>query len=241
MHQLLEDIRYGLRTLLKTPGATLAAVLALSLGIGANTSVFSVINAVLLRPLPYKDPDRLVAVWGNQPQKGLHQLHLSPLDYRDLAGGNRAFEQIGAFRSQTSVLTGRDLPEQVESAAVSPEIFQMLGAKIALGRVFAPDEDRADKNSVAVFSDGFWRRRFGGDPRVLGSTVTLDGKNYAVIGVCCAGLRVAGQRFRDLDPLHTQPSRSCSVKTRLPLSHRDRAPETGGVQPASRDRNAGHR
>ncbi|HTR39783.1 MAG TPA: ABC transporter permease [Bryobacteraceae bacterium] len=255
MHQLLEDIRYGLRTLLKTPGATLAAVLALSLGIGANTSVFSVINAVLLRPLPYKDPDRLVAVWGNQPQKGLHELHLSPLDYRDLAGENRALEQIGAFRSQTSVLTGRDLPEQVESAAVSPEMFQMLGAKAALGRVFAPDEDSPDKNAVAVLSDGFWRRRFGGDPRVLGSTVTLDGKNYAVVGVSATGFELPASDSGIWIPYTPNPAdlapskrgyRSLTVIARLKPAVSRRQVEiemqaiAGRIAAANPDTNAGY-
>ncbi|HUA22042.1 MAG TPA: ABC transporter permease [Bryobacteraceae bacterium] len=255
MHQLLEDLRYGLRTLLKTPGATLAAVAALSLGIGANSSVFSVINAVLLRPLPYKNPGRLVAVWGNQPAKGLHELHLSPPDYRDLAEQNQEFDEMGAFRSQSSVLTGRDLPEQVESAAVSPGIFRMLGAKAVLGRTFAPDEDQPEKNSVAVLSHGFWRRRFNADPHALGSTLTLDGRDYTVIGVAAAGFELPGSDSGIWIPYTPSPAdlapakrgyRSLTVIAMLKAGVPLREAETGLQAIASRiaaanpDTNAGY-
>jgi len=190
MQYLIQDIRYGLRTSLRTPGAAAVALVALSLGIGANSAVFSVVNAVLIRPLPYKDPARLVVVWENKLSKGMRQEPVSAADYRDFQEQNQVFEQIGAFQTQSSVLTGRELPERVEAAVVSPSIFQLLGMKPALGRSFANDEDQPAKNSVLILSDSLWRRRFGGDPKALGLPVRVDSKNYTIIGIAPPGFRL---------------------------------------------------
>ncbi|MBZ5608401.1 MAG: ABC transporter permease [Acidobacteriia bacterium] len=176
----------------KTPGLTAAAILTLSLGIGANSAIFSVIDAILIRPLAYRDAGNLVLVYGDRPDKGVRRLPVAPPDFRDFAAQSRSFDQIGAFRSQPSVLTGRDLAERVEATAVSPSIFELLGVKARLGRLFARDEDQAAKNSVAILSDGLWRRRFGGDAGVLGSSLTLAGRSYTIIGV-------APEKFRLLD------------------------------------------
>src|SRR5437016_8810564 len=126
MRHLAQDIRYALRTFRKTPGPVAVALVALTLGIGANTAIFSVINAILIRPLPYPDPDNLVLVWGNKIDKDMHKLRLAPPDDRDLVEQNQSFDQIGAFRTQSSILIGKDQPERVETAAVSPSVLRIL-------------------------------------------------------------------------------------------------------------------
>src|SRR6266481_1486020 len=180
---LLQDLRFGLRMLQKNPGFTAVALLALSLGIGANTAIFSVVSAILLRPLPYKDSDRLVVVWSNKLSKGMRQQRVSALDFKDFVAQQQVFDEMGAIRAQPSVLTGGQLPERVESASVSPSIFKLLGANATLGRTFDSQEDQPGKDHVAVLSDGLWRRRFGADPNILGRALVLDGKSYTVIGV----------------------------------------------------------
>lgn len=183
MGHLAQDLRYGIRSLLKAPGWTALAVAALGLGIGANSAVFSIIDAVLIRPLAYKDPQRVVVVWGNDRAKGMRGLFFAAQDYQDIVRQNQVFEQMGAYGARSVELTGRDTPERIESATVSPSIFELLGTRAEVGRVFAADEDQPGKNSVAVLSDGLWRRLFHGDPRVLGSALRLDDRSYTVIGV----------------------------------------------------------
>src|SRR5260370_34580134 len=190
MHALIRDLRYGFRMLTKTPGATFVAVSALALGIGANSAIFSVVNAVLLRPLRYKDPDRLVVISETKLSKGILRERVSPPDYRDWVEQSRAFDQIGALRSQPSVLTGGALPERVETALVAPSAFELLGVKPAQGRTFFPDEAQPGHNRVAVLSHGLWQRRFGADPNILGKAVTVDGNSYAIVGVAPADFRL---------------------------------------------------
>jgi len=190
MRELAQDLRYGLRSFFRTPVSTAVALIALALGIGANSAIFNVINAVLIRPLPYKDASNLFVVWTNQLSKGMRKQYVSPLDYRDFLERNTVFDRIGAFRVQPSVLTGHELPERVETASASPGLFQVLGASAMYGRWFAPDEDQPSKNSVAILSEGFWRRRFGGNPNVLGLPIWLDGKSYTIIGIAPAGFRL---------------------------------------------------
>lgn len=190
MSEVLQDFRYGLRVLLKAPGASAVAILALSLGIGANSAIFSVMNAILVRPLPYQDPNRLVGVFENKLDKGMRRQPVSPLDYKNYAEQNQVFDGIGAVRNQIFTLTGRELPERIEGAAVSPAVFQLLGLHPALGRPFAADEDQPQKNSVGVISDGLWRRRFGADAGILGSQIVLDGKAYSVVGIAPRGFHL---------------------------------------------------
>src|SRR4030081_2899468 len=140
MHALIRDIRYGLRMLAKTPGPTLVAVIALAFGIGANSAIFSVVNAVLLQPLRYKDPQHLVVIWETKLSKGILREQVSPPDYRDWVEQSRAFDQIAALRSQPSVLTGGALPERVETALISSSAFDLLGVKATHGRTFLRDE-----------------------------------------------------------------------------------------------------
>src|SRR5579859_4455851 len=170
MNSFLQDLVYGFRTSVKNPGSTLVAVLALALGIGANSAIFSVVDAVLLRPLRYKDPSHLVVIWETKLSKGISQELVSPPDYRDWIEQQRVFDQVAALRAQPGVLTGGQLPERVETALVSPSVFELLGAKAVLGRTFSSEEDQPGRNRVAVLSYGLWQRRFGGDSGILGKT-----------------------------------------------------------------------
>ena len=184
MDQLLRDIRYGIRGLWKRPGFTAIALIALALGIGANTAIFSLVNAVLVKPLPFDQPDRLVWVWGNIRQGG-NRASVSPLDYLDYRQQNTTFEQFAAsFSFPIPVnLTGDGEPERLTSAVVTGNYFQALGVQPAFGRTFVLDNEKPGNDQVAVLSYGLWQRRFGGDPNILDKTVVLDGKTCAVIGV----------------------------------------------------------
>ena len=183
MPALTNDIRYGVRMLLKSPASTLVALIALSFGIGANSAIFSVVNGVLLRPLPYQDPGHLVVVWETKLSRGIKQELVSPAEYRTWVEQNRVFDQMAALRAEPRVLAGGELPDRVETTLLSPGAFEMLGAKPAVGRTFSPDENQPGRNLVAVLSYGLWQRRFGGDRSVLGKGITLDGISYTVVGV----------------------------------------------------------
>ena len=169
--------------LLRSPAATLIAVVALGIGIGANSAIFSVVNGVLLRPLQYKDPDRLVIVWETKLSKGMTQEQVSPPDYRDWVKQNHVFDRIAALRGEPRVLTGGEMPERIETALVTANIFQLLGVNAELGRTFLEEEGRPGHNRVAVLSYGLWQRRFEGDRGVLGRNITLDGISYSIVGV----------------------------------------------------------
>src|SRR5258706_602486 len=190
MHALIRDIRYAWRMLAKSPGATLVAVVALAFGIGANSAIFSVVNAVLFRPLRYKDPDRLVVIWETKLSKGIVREHVSPPDYRDWVEQSRAFDQIAALRSQPSVLTGGALPERVETALITPSALDLLGVKAAEGCTFFPEEAQPGHNRVALLSHGLWQRRFGGDSSALGKSLTVDGNSYTIVGIAPADFRL---------------------------------------------------
>jgi putative ABC transport system permease protein len=183
MNALIQDLRYALRTFFNSPGSTAVAIAVLSLGIGANAAIFSVTNAVLFRPLPYNDPARVVFVWENKLSKGMRQQMASPADFKDFETRNQVFDRMGAIRSQSSVLSGGEVPERIEAAAVSPSVFEVLGMAPSLGRSFASDEDQPDKNHVAILSAGLWQRRFGRKLNILGSTLLVDGGSFTIIGV----------------------------------------------------------
>jgi putative ABC transport system permease protein len=194
MSAIIQDLRYALRTFVNTPGSTAIAIIVLSLGIGANAAIFSVAGAVLFRSLPYEDPEHLVGMWENNSSKAIKQWRLSPADYTEFLAWNEAFEGMGAFRAQSSVLTGGEVPERIETAAVSPSVFAILGMKPALGRSFASDEDRPDKNQVAILSAGLWQRRFGRDPNILGKKLSLDGGSFSIVGVAGSQFRLPGSQ-----------------------------------------------
>ena len=192
MPTLWLDLRYGIRTLAKSPGFTAIGLLALALGIGANTAIFSLINAVLIRPIPFKDPDRLVMIWGSNPSKGIKEEIVSPLDFVDWRDQAHAFEGMSAWRTWFYTLKGSDSPEQVWGVRTSANFFQVVGVETVLGRAFLPDEDRAGRDQVVVLSYGLWQRRYGADPTIIGQTIDIDNKPFNVVGVLPADFNLFG-------------------------------------------------
>jgi predicted permease len=184
---LIQDLRYGARMLIKTPGFTFIAVLTLALGIGANTAIFSVVNGVLLRPLPYHEPERLVMVWAEQPiqqaQLGVTDYPVTNADFVDWRNQNQVFEQMAAMFGHRGNLTGGGEPESVAALYASASLFPLLRARFAVGRAFLPEEDRAGADRVVVLSHGLWRQRYGAAPKIIGQKITLDNRAYTVIGV----------------------------------------------------------
>jgi putative ABC transport system permease protein len=187
-----QDVRFGVRMLLKRRRFALLVVTILALGSGANAAIFSIVNAVLLRPLPYKEPDRLVAVSEKLRQGNASTVSLP--DFLDWRSNNKVFEQMAAYRWQAFSLTGRGEPEMVHGWYASADFFPLLGVKPALGRTFTAEEDRPGGTPVVVISYGLWQRHFGGDPNLIGQAITLNGTNYTVIGI-------APQRFRFEEPI----------------------------------------
>src|SRR5215470_15753072 len=189
MGSLFQDIQYGVRMLVKNPGFTAVAIITLMLGIGANSAIFSVINAVLLRPLAFKDPDRLVTVKASAPGLDPSITTTSGPDFIDWKNQNDVFQYLAATDEASFNLTDESAPERVQGATVSADLFQLLGVSASLGRAFAADEEQNGRNKVAVISHDLWKRRFGSDPTLIGRTIKLDGDNFAIIGVMPAGFR----------------------------------------------------
>jgi len=185
---LLTDLRYTVRMLRKSPLFTLAVVLTIALGIGANTAIFSVVNAVMLRPLPYQQPDRLVWIAEKNDKLNLPTFAASVLNYLAWKERTRAFESLAAFGFATFNLTETGDPEQLTGGTVTPSLFPLLGIKPVLGRSFADGEDRPGSSRVAMIGEGLWKRRFGGDPSVVGRHLTLNGIDTTVIGIAPASL-----------------------------------------------------
>jgi predicted permease len=186
LEQLGQDLHYGVRVLMKKPGFALIAVITLALGIGANTTLFSVIDAVLLRPLAFNEPDRLALLF--QENRRNHWYHLSrstvsPPNYLDWKNQSRHFEHLAAYRTRTVNLTGADEPERVSVAQVSADFFKVLKVEPILGRTFLPEEEKPGGPRLVVLSYGFWRQRYGADPNIVGKTLTLDDYSCTIIGV----------------------------------------------------------
>ena len=181
MRTLLFDLRYAIRMLLKHKGFTAIVVLALALGIGANSAIFSVVNAVLMRPLPFKDSDRLVWVWETQAQ--LDKAPFTPADFLDYQAQNQSFEQVAAFSGQSVTLTGEEQPERLRGALVSGNFFSVLGVTPLSGRTFLPEEGQPGTKRVAVVSYGLWQRRFGANPNLIGQSLLLNGVSFTVVGI----------------------------------------------------------
>ena len=205
MSTLWQDLRYSARILARNPGFTVVVVLTLALGIGANTAMFSVVNAVLLRPLPYDDPDRLVGVWQSYPKKGWNSVGVSPPDFAVWKDQNQAFSHIAAITSESFNLTGVDEPERVVGYRVSASIFQVLRVEAALGRTFLPDEDQPGQDNVVILNHSLWQRRFGADPSVIGKTLTLNGRSYTVVGITPSDFRLPQRVDGPLVPLALGP------------------------------------
>ena len=186
MRTLAADFRYATRVLIRTPSFTLAVIAVLALGIGANTAIFSIVNTVLLRPLPFEDPDRLVRLLHVPPQDafpGIKTFPLSPANFYDWQRSARQFDGMAIYRFRSFVMTGGAGAQEVVAAAVGTGFFEVVGAKPALGRVFVPTEDSQGQHRVVILSDGFWKRQFGAAPDVVGRTLRLDGEPYSVVGV----------------------------------------------------------
>jgi putative ABC transport system permease protein len=181
MNNLWQDIRYGVRMLWKSPGFALVTILALALGIGANSAIFSVVNGVLLRPLPFKTADRLVFLseWSQQ----VPNMSVSYPNFQDWRAQNSVFEQLAAFRGGNYILTGAGEPERLDAREVSASFFPTLGVNAAVGRNFTAEEDKPGAQHAIVISHGLWQRRFGGNPNVVGQQLTLNNESYTVVGI----------------------------------------------------------
>ena len=186
MLTLLTDLKHGLRVLLKNPGFTAAAIIVLALGIGANTAIFSVVNAVLLRPLPFRDPARLVQIWHVPPAKsfpGMTEFAVSAANFIDWQQQNDVFDKMAIYTGSSLNLTGREQPEALRGAAVSADFFSTLQVQPMLGRTFTPDQDQQGHNHAVILSYGLWKTRFAANPNIAGQSVNLDGQSYIVTGV----------------------------------------------------------
>src|SRR6185312_7533126 len=180
---LLQDLRYGVRTLAKNPGLTFVIVLSLAIGIGANTAVFSVTNSLLLKPLPYAHADRLAILWLRSPGIGIPQDWPSPGQYHDIKTQNHVFEETAIAIGFSRTLTGLSKAMKVDAVSASSSLLPMLGAKPMIGRLFASEDDKPGRPNTVVLSYGLWKDAFGGDPGLVGRTITINAKQYLVIGV----------------------------------------------------------
>ena len=184
---LAQDLRHAVRAFVRTPGLTAAAIVSIAIGIGANTAIFSVASALLLRPLPYQDADRLAILWNRSPGLNIAEDWFSTAQYFDIKTGHSGFEELAIAIGANYNLTGDGEPERVGTLRVSSNLLPMLGVKPALGRLFEPGEDVPGRSGTALLSDGTWARRFGRDPNVVGRTLTLNGQPYEIVGVLPAG------------------------------------------------------
>ena len=201
------DLRYSARTLSKKPGFTITVLMTLALGIGANTAIFSIVNAVLFRPLPYLDDDRLVMMWGKFPRAGIKQLFVSVPEYLDYQNQNHSFTQVGIYGDKDFTLTGRGEAERFIGALVSANLHSLLGVKPLLGRHFLTEENEPDRSHVVILSHDLWQRRFGGDAQIIGHEITLNGANCAVVGVMPPGFHFPDVETEIWQPLDITPAR----------------------------------
>ncbi len=187
MNSIFTDIRFGWRSLLKRPGATAIALVTLALGIGVNTAIFSAVDSILLRPLPFKNSERIVSVWEQTPSLGIQQNQAAPANFFDLRNQNQSFEALGAYGPLDINLTGAGDPERLDGQLVSANVFSILGVAPALGRTFLPNEDQPGQEHVVVLSDALWQRRFNRDPSIINRNIALNGETFTVVGVMPRG------------------------------------------------------
>ncbi len=194
MKTLRQDLQYGLRMLARSPGFTAVVVVILAVGIGATTAVFSVVNALLLRPLPFREPQRLVTAWERDPQRGYEMNNVAPATLADWKAQNRVFEKMAAFFGVDLELnlTGDGEPQRIVGVPVSADLFELLGVGPLRGRTFLSAEETPGQDQVVILSHGLWQQRFGRDPQVLGKTITLDGRSHLVVGVMPPGFAFPG-------------------------------------------------
>ncbi len=215
MGDLLQDARYGLRMLRKSPAVTVVAVISLALGIGANSAIFSVVNAILLKSLPYNDPERIVLVWGSSPTQGNHRNQVSATDVDDWRHQNNVFEEVTTYGNWSATFMGDGDPERVSGVQVGDGFFSIMKGRPLLGRVFTPEEQEDGKDSVIVLGYSLWQRRFAGDPTIVGQKVTLSARPYTVVGVMPAEFRPLpvsliepqGQFYRPVAEPHDEEER----------------------------------
>src|SRR5215471_12260364 len=178
MHTLRQDFLYALRMMRKNLGSSAVIVLSLAIGIGANTAIFSVIDALLLHPLPYPQPERLAAIWLHSPGIGIFRDWPSPGQYVDLQNENHSFDLMALAQSRSATLTGREQPERVSVMKTQSSLLTMLGAQAKLGHLLLPEDDRPGKGPVAVLTERVWKHLFGSDPTIIGKAITLNGNQY---------------------------------------------------------------
>ena len=219
---MIRDLRYALRQLAHTPGFSVIAVVTLALGIGASSAIFSVVNGVLLRPMPYPDPGTLVRVYEIVPQYG--QFSVAPANLIDWRQQSTAFEYIAGYNGERATYIDNSGPVMLVGATVSWDLFDLLRAAPALGRSFRADEDAPGKNDVIVLSHGLWQRRFGGDPSILGRSISLNGVPVTIVGVMPAGFAFP---WIEVDVLETDRDQPRERDPRRPFPERDR-PAQGG-------------
>ena len=201
MNRWLQDLRYALRTLRRNTSVSIVILASLGIGIGANSAIFSVVDALLLRPLPYPHANRLVAVWLHSPAIGILRDWPSPGEYVDIQHENHSFETTALAQSRTFILTGRQQPERVDVLSAQSSLLSMLGAKPLLGRTLLPQEDKPGQPLVAILSNGAWQRLFNSDPSILGRSITLNGKAFTVAGVLRHGFSVSSEVLPSEGPM----------------------------------------
>lgn len=189
MDTILKDSRYAVRGLIKRPGFAAIALITLALGIGANSAIFSVVNSIVLRPLPYQDSSRLMVLWGNLGTSGLSETELSAPEFVDVQQQCQSFDNVAAYTIEGFNLSGLDQPERLRGASVSASLFATLKVQPSLGRTFLEEEDQFEHDRVVVLSHALWQRRFGGDTSILNRTITLDGQTVTIVGVMPAGFQ----------------------------------------------------
>src|SRR5215510_10687957 len=189
METFIKDIRYGVRGLLKRPGFTAIALITLALGLGANTAIFSVVNAVLLRPLPFRDPEQLAIVWEDAAFAGFPRNTPAPANYVDWKTQNQSFVDMAATAEKSFNITGDGEPERVTAHAVTANFFPLFGVPPLLGRGFLPDEDRPGGNKVAMLSYSLWQTRYGDDRQIVNRDILLNGEKFSVVGVMPSGFQ----------------------------------------------------
>jgi predicted permease len=218
METVWHDVSHGIRTLLKNPGFTTVAILSLAIGIGANSAIFSVTNALLLRPLPYKDSDKLVILWSRSPGLNVPQDWFSPGQYLDVKTQNTVFDETAITIGASFNLTGQTIPEHIDGARISSSMFSLLGASAMLGRVLQADEDQPGKPPTVILCYGFWQRYFGGDRDVIGKTLTMNGNDYTVVGVMPASFTLNKEVMPAVNGIQ-----NADLLVSLPLSETARA------------------
>ena len=217
MNSIIKDLRFALRGLVKHPAFTAIAIVTLALGIGGSTSIFTVVNAALLRGLPYKSPDRLYHIWENTPTKEFPKREFSYPDYQDYQQ-NSVFEGLAAYTGGGAILSGSGDPENLNSPRVSANFFSVLGVDPLLGRTFQTGEDVQGGPKVTILTYGFWQRSFGGDPGIVGRALTLNGQSFTVVGVLPASFQFAlrpADLFVPYQPTQNQVTRRFMHGTNL--------------------------